>query len=59
MNEWEIRVRGSCFRVWAPTLEAAFETFCIDMDFLEVPPQAGCSESPDFSSMPDNITSGF
>ena len=37
MNCFEIQVRGASFRVWAPTLQDAFETFLIDMDILEVP----------------------
>jgi len=37
MNCYEIAVRGVTFTVWAPTLQAAVETFMIDMDFFEVP----------------------
>lgn len=59
MNEWEIQVRGRCFRVWAPTLQAAFETFCIDMEFYEIPPKEMCAEDIAISRMPENITSGF
>jgi hypothetical protein len=59
MNEWEIQVRGQCYRVWAPTLQAAFETFCIDMDFYEIPPKDMCGEDVEIDSMPENITPGF
>lgn len=37
MNCFEIEVRGVTFRIWAPTIEDALETFMIDMDFYEVP----------------------
>lgn len=37
MNCFEIQVRGATFKVWAPTVQDAFETFLIDMDILEVP----------------------
>jgi len=62
MNEWEIRVRGRCFKVWAPTLVDAFETFCIDMEFYEVP--KNCCEDDDslgqaIDMMPANIPPGF
>jgi hypothetical protein len=60
MREWEIKVRGCCFRVWAPTLQDAFETFCIDMDFIEVPEDCLCDDERNYiEEMPSNITSGF
>ena len=37
MNCFEIQVRGASFKIWAPTVQAAVETFMIDMDVLEVP----------------------
>ena len=55
MNCFEIQVRGVSFKVWAPTLQDALETFLIDMDFFEVPAEV---MSSDFS-MPDNCPSGF
>ena len=55
MNCFEIQVRGVSFRVWAPTLEDALETFMIDMDFFEVPTEA---MSNDFT-MPDDCPPGF
>ena len=55
MNCFEIQVRGVSFKVWAPTLQDALETFLIDMDFFEVPAEV---VNNDFY-MPDNCTSGF
>jgi len=40
MNCFEIEVRGVAFRIWAPTLQDALETFMIDMEFYEVPKDA-------------------
>ena len=37
MNCFEIQVRGASFKIWAPTVQDALETFMIDMDILEVP----------------------
>jgi len=37
MNCFEIQVRGASFKIWAPTVQDAVETFMIDMDVLEVP----------------------
>jgi len=60
MREWEIQVRGQCFKVWAPTLRDAFETFCIDMEFYEVPKDCVCANTIDrLEEMPANITAGF
>lgn len=61
MREWEIKVRGSCFRIWAPTLQDAFETFCVDMDFIEVPDDCFCDNEQRLliEEMPVNITPGF
>jgi len=55
MNCFEIQVRGVSFKVWAPTLQDALETFMIDMDFFEVP--ADVVNNAFY--MPDNCTSGF
>ena len=55
MNCFEIQVRGVSFKVWAPTIQDALETFMIDMDFFEVPAEV---VGNDFH-MPDNCTSGF
>ncbi len=41
MNCFEIQVRGVTFKVWAPTVQDALETFMIDMDILEVPAECG------------------
>ena len=32
MNCYEIQVRGAIFKIWAPTVQDAVETFMIDMD---------------------------
>jgi hypothetical protein len=53
MNCFQIEVRGATFTIWAPTLREAVETFMIDMDIFEIPPQ-----SNEFR-MPDNIPAGF
>ena len=55
MNCFEIQVRGVSFKIWAPTLQDALETFMIDMDFFEVPSEV---VSNDFY-MPENIPAGF
>ena len=55
MNCFEIQVRGVSFKVWAPTLQDALETFMIDMDFFEVPTE---SVSNDFY-MPEDCPGGF
>ena len=49
MNCFEIQVRGAVFKIWAPTIQDAFETFMIDMDFYEVPKDAlpCCPQTPD------------
>jgi len=60
MKCFEICVRGVAFRIWAPTIEAAMETFMIDMDYHEVP--ADCVEAEVVrccTEMPKNITPGF
>ena len=48
-------MRGVSFKIWAPTLQDALETFMIDMDFFEVPSEV---VSNDFY-MPENIPAGF
>ena len=47
MNCYEIEVRGVTFRVWAPTIQDALETFMIDMEFYEVPKDAVSFNSSD------------
>jgi hypothetical protein len=39
MNCFQIEVRGITFTIWAPTIQDALETFMIDMEFYEVPPE--------------------
>ena len=46
MNCFEIEVRGVAFRIWAPTLQDALETFMIDMEFYEVPKELATYSSP-------------
>ena len=59
MNCFEIQVRGVSFKVWAPTLQDALETFMIDMDFFEVPKELMACSPVDGFTMPDNIPAGF
>ena len=50
MNCFEIQVRGASFKIWAPTIQDALETFMIDMEFYEVPKELanyGSDENPD------------
>jgi len=46
MNCFEIEVRGVTFRIWAPTLQDALETFMIDMEFYEVPKELAAYSDP-------------
>ena len=60
MNCYEICVRGVAFKIWAPTLQDAVETFLIDMDYYEVP--ADCVEAELVQRsflMPESIPPGF
>ena len=45
MNCFEIQVRGASFKIWAPTVQDAVETFMIDMDVLEVPSELAAYNS--------------
>ena len=46
MNCYDIEVRGATFRIWAPTIQDALETFMIDMEFYEVPKELAASPQP-------------
>ena len=59
MNCFQIEVRGVTFTVWAPTIQDAFETFMIDMEFYEVPKELVTCGPMDQFPMPDNIPAGF
>ena len=46
MNCYDIEVRGVTFRIWAPTIQDALETFMIDMEFYEVPKELAAYPEP-------------
>jgi hypothetical protein len=60
MNCYEVCVRGVSFKVWAPSLQDAIETFLIDMDYYEVPAECVESESVQrIFPMPESVPAGF
>ncbi len=52
MNCFEIQVRGASFKIWAPTVQDAVETFMIDMDVLEVPSELATYHSDQVPMFP-------
>jgi len=46
VNCYDIEVRGVTFRIWAPTIQDALETFMIDMEFYEVPKELAAYPEP-------------
>ena len=59
MNCFEIQVRGASFKIWAPTVQDALETFMIDMDILEVPAEMATYHSHTDSPMFPPECGGF
>ena len=59
MNCFEIQVRGASFKIWAPTVQAAVETFMIDMDVLEVPSELATYHSHEVGPMFPAECGGF
>jgi len=59
MNCFEIQVRGVSFKIWAPTVQDALETFMIDMDILEVPAEIATYHSHDERPMFPAECGGF
>ena len=52
MNCFEIQVRGASFKIWAPTVQDAVETFMIDMDVLEIPSELATYHSDQVPMFP-------
>ena len=59
MNCFEIQVRGASFKIWAPTVQDALETFMIDMDILEVPSELATYHSDEDKPMFPAECGGF
>ncbi len=59
MNCFEIQVRGASFKIWAPTVHDALETFMIDMDILEVPAELATYHSHEDKPMFPAECGGF
>ena len=59
MNCFEIQVRGVSFKIWAPTIQDALETFMIDMDFFEVPKEIATYHSENERPMFPEECGGF
>ena len=60
MKCFQIEVRGVTFKIWAPTLQDALETFMIDMEFYEVPKEIATQDADKGAFyMPEDCPCGF